>query len=222
MDQSTQLLLVEDDRLIGDGIRQALERDGYTVTWYRDGARARVVSPDSGFDICVLDLGLPTVDGLEILTGWRDRGVAFPVLILTARDTLKDKIAGFDLGGDDFLTKPFELEELLARLRALQRRHSGQRSITFGALRVDPEDRQAYLEGEPVTLSQREFELLRMLIEHPGQIRSRTQLELAVFGEDHDVSSNAIEVHIHNLRRKLGRNRVETVRGIGYRLRRGE
>ncbi len=222
MGDKSRLLLVEDDRLIGEGIRQALESEGYTVSWYRDGPRARVISPDSGFDICILDLGLPGIDGLDILKGWRSRGIAFPVLILTARDTLRDKISGLDLGGDDFLTKPFELEELLARLRALQRRHSSTRTISHGKLRVDPEDRQAYLDGEPLSLSLREFELLRMLIEYPGQIRSRSQLETAIFGEDHDVSSNAIEVHIHNLRRKLGHERVETVRGIGYRLRRME
>lgn len=221
MSDPPRLLLVEDDRLIGDGVRQALEREGYAVSWYRDGGRARVVSPESGFDIAVLDLGLPGTDGLKILEQWRARGVAFPVLILTARDTLGDKISGLDLGGDDFLTKPFELDELLARLRALRRRHGSSRQIVHGELRVDPEDHQAYLAGDPLSLSQREFALLRVLIAHPGQIRTRAQLESAVFGDHHEVSSNAIEVHIHNLRRKLGHDRVQTVRGLGYRLREG-
>ena len=222
MSDTTHLLLVEDDKLIGDGVREALERAGYSVTWYRDGARARVVSPDSDFDIAILDLGLPGTDGLKVLEQWRARGVAFPVLILTARDTLRDKISGLDLGGDDFLTKPFEIDELLARLRALLRRHGGTRQIVHEGLRVDPGEREAYIDGEPLNLSQREFELLRVLIAHPGQTRTRAQLEAAVFGDNHEVSSNAIEVHVHNLRRKLGPNRVQTVRGMGYRLRRGE
>lgn len=213
-----QLLLVEDDQLIGAGLVPALERDGFEVTWCRDGARARTLPGTHRFDVIVLDLGLPHVDGMSLLAQWRRQGVVTPVLVLTARDTTNDKIKGLDEGADDFLTKPFDLGELQARLRALLRRHSEGPIIELGGLRLDCEQMAATLQGDPLDLSRREFILLRTLLSRPGKVYSRDQLEDALYDDGHEVSSNAIEVHVHNLRRKTGPGLIETVRGVGYRF----
>ncbi|MDZ7828934.1 MAG: response regulator transcription factor [Halofilum sp. (in: g-proteobacteria)] len=212
------LLLVEDDKLIGSGLLQAFEREGYTVTWLRDGGRARAIMTEQSFDLVVLDLGLPLVDGMELLAQWRRKGVVTPVLVLTARDTTEDKVQGLDEGADDFLTKPFELGELLARLRALVRRHSEGPILQHGDLRLDCEQMTATHGSEPLKLSRREFLLLRILLGRPGKVYTRAQLEAELYEDDHEVSSNAVEVHVHNLRRKVATDLIETVRGIGYRI----
>lgn len=217
METRLQLLLVEDDQLIGAGLVSALERDGFEIAWCRDGARARTLPCAQRFDVIVLDLGLPQIDGMDLLAQWRRQGVVAPVLILTARDTTGDKIKGLDEGADDFLTKPFDLGELQARLRALLRRHSEGPIIEFGELRLDCEQMTATWQGNPLDLSRREFILLRTLFSRPGKVHSRSQLEEALYDDEHEVSSNAIEVHVHNLRRKTGAGLIETVRGMGYR-----
>ena len=215
------LLLVEDDRLIGSGLVRALEREGYDVTWCHDGPRARTLVAERSFDVIVLDLGLPLVDGIDLLTQWRKKGVVTPVLILTARDTTDDKIQGLDTGADDFLTKPFDVGELLARLRALIRRHSEGPILHCAGLTLDCEQLAAWHEGVPLKLSRREFILLRTLVKRPGKVYSRTQLEAELYDDDREVSSNAVEVHIHNLRRKLPADLIRTVRGVGYRIEAG-
>lgn len=212
------LLLVEDDNLIGSGLVRALEREGHAVTWLRDGGRARAIVAERSFDLIVLDLGLPLVDGIELLNQWRRRGVATPVLVLTARDTTEDKIRGLDEGADDFLTKPFDLGELLARLRALVRRHAEEPVIRHGELHLDSERMTAHRGGEALDLSRREFILLRTLLSRPGRVYSRAQLEAALYDDGREVSSNAVEVHVHNLRRKLEPGLIKTVRGVGYRI----
>ena len=212
------VLLVEDDNLIGSGLVRALEREGYEVTWCHDGGRARAMMPERSFDLVVLDLGLPLVDGIELLGHWRNNGVVTPVLILTARDTTDDKIQGLDVGADDFLTKPFDIGELLARLRALVRRHSDGPILHCRGLKLDCARKAAWYEGTPLQLSRREFILLRTLLERPGQVYSRAQLEAELYDDDREVSSNAVEVHVHNLRKKLRPDLIETVRGLGYRV----
>lgn len=213
-----RILLAEDDQLLGDGIRAGLGLEGDTVDWVNDGVAAEQALETDEFDLLVLDLGLPRKDGLEVLRSLRRRGNLTPVLILTARDKVADRVAGLDAGADDYLTKPFDLDELLARVRALTRRHTGRAAplLQHGELALDPATHQVSLAGAPVDLAPREYALLRLLLEQRGKVLSRARLVEALYGWDGDLESNAIEVHIHHLRRKLGNSLIRTVRGIGY------
>jgi two-component system response regulator QseB len=212
------MLLVEDDELLGDGVRAGLAQAGFAVDWVRDGREAATALALTSYDAVVLDLGIPGWSGLELLGARRAVGDPTPVLILTARDTVADRVAGLDKGADDYLVKPFDLDELLARLRALVRRSAGRAApeLRDGDLVLDPASRQATLDGAPVELSPRELALLEELLRHPGEVRSRAQLEERLYGWGEEIASNAVEVHVHNLRRKLGADRIRTVRGAGY------
>jgi DNA-binding response OmpR family regulator len=213
-----RLLLVEDDPLLGDGLRAGLALDGYCVDWVRDGESAKLALLAETYDACVLDLGLPRRDGLAVLKGLRGRGNPTPVLILTARDTLEDKVAGLDAGADDYLLKPIELPELQARLRALLRRASGAGAplLQHENLTLDPAAKQVTLSGKTVPLSAREYALLFDLLSHKNRIRSRQELETGLYAWGEEVGSNTVEVYIHHLRRKLGTDLIRTVRGLGY------
>lgn len=213
-----RILLVEDDALLGDGLRAGLTLDGYGVDWARDGEAARLAWLAEDYDACVLDLGLPRRDGLAVLREMRARGKRTPVLILTARDTTADKVAGLDAGGDDYLLKPFELEELQARLRALLRRASGAAAplLHHGGLALDPAARRVTLSDAPIALSAREYALLHDFMSHRGHIRSRQELENSLYAWGEEVESNTVEVYIHHLRKKIGADMIRTVRGLGY------
>lgn len=213
-----RILLAEDDPLLGDGLRAGLRQLGFQVDWVRDGAAAERELASGVYTAGVLDLGLPLKDGLDVLQAVRARKIATPVLVLTARDAVPDRIRGLDLGADDYVVKPVDLHELGARLRALVRRSHGQpqESLRCGALVLDPSARQASLNDEAVGLSPREFDLLHALMLNAGRVMSREQLEQHLYSWGHEVESNAIEVHIHHLRRKLQPELIQTVRGIGY------
>ncbi|MDP2431706.1 MAG: response regulator transcription factor [Pseudomonadota bacterium] len=213
-----RILLVEDDALLGDGLRAGLMLDGYGVDWARDGEAARLAWLAEDYDACVLDLGLPRRDGLAVLKEARARGKRTPVLILTARDTTADKVAGLDAGADDYLLKPFELEELQARLRALLRRASGASAplLRQGDLALDPAARRVTLSDSLLNLSAREYALLHDFITHKGHIRSRQELENSLYAWGEEVESNTVEVYIHHLRKKIGADMIRTVRGLGY------
>lgn len=213
-----RLLLVEDDALLGDGIRAGLALDGYSVDWVRDGEAAHLALLTQEYSACVLDLGLPGRDGLSVLKALRARGKRTPVLILTARDTVQDKIKGLDMGADDYLLKPIDLNELQARLRALLRRASGEAAplLTLGELALDPSGRRVTLAGKPITLSAREYALLHDLLSHKGRIRSRQELETSLYAWGEEIESNTVEVYIHHLRKKIGSELITTVRGLGY------
>jgi DNA-binding response OmpR family regulator len=215
-----RILLVEDDELLGDGLAAGLRHCGYNVDWLRDGEQARNALATEDYAALVLDLGLPRLDGMSLLRGLRAAGNAIPVLILTARDSTWDKVGGLDGGADDYLVKPVDLDELAARLRALTRRASGQSSPLLHAREVelDPAARRVRLRGEPVELSAREFAILEQLMRNAGRMISRAQLESALYGWGEGIESNAVEVHIHHLRRKLGADLIRTVRGVGYLL----
>ena len=215
-----RILLVEDDNLLGDGIRAGLKLADYAVDWVQDGEAARLALLDHSYDACVLDLGLPRRDGLSVLKELRAGGNALPVLILTARDTSADKVAGLDAGADDYLTKPFDLPELQARLRALIRRASGAKLPTFshGGVTLEPASKRVSRDGQVVALSGREYALLHDLLSHHGHIRTRAQLEESLYAWGEETESNTVEVYIHHLRRKLGANFIRTVRGLGYQL----
>ena len=215
-----RILLVEDDPMIGDSLRQGLRGEGFTVDWVQDGRSAELALETTGYALVLLDLGLPKKDGLAVLHGWRRRDLTMPVLILTARDAVPDRVKGLDSGADDYLVKPFDLSELLARIRALLRRQAGRARelVEIGGVRLDPAAHTVEYQGEPVALSAREFALLHALLEQPGVVLSREQLEEQLYGWGEEVESNAIEVHIHNLRRKLSPGVIRTVRGVGYRL----
>lgn len=214
-----RLLLVEDDAMIGESLREALRRQGFAVDWVRDGDAAdAVLASAERFDAVLLDLGLPRRGGLDVLRSLRARGDATPVIVLTARDALPDKVAGLDAGADDYLVKPFELDELLARLRAVSRRTGGRTdtALQVADLRLDPATREVTRGGRPVLLSAREFALLQALLERPGAIVSRAQLEDRLYGWGEELESNAISVYMHQLRKKLGADLLHTVRGLGY------
>jgi DNA-binding response OmpR family regulator len=213
-------LIIEDDDLVGRGLRDGLQLHDFVVDWLRDAGAARLAVRNFSCDAIILDLGLPDGDGLALLREWRDAGLATPVLILTARDALSDRVAGLDAGADDYVLKPFELDELAARLRALQRRASGHSApkIRHGALLFRPDTLELWFNGEPVNLSRRELALLEKLLNANGRILSEDQLKDGLYGMGAQVESNALNVHIHHLRRKLGPSIVETVRGVGYRL----
>jgi two-component system response regulator QseB len=218
-----RLLLVEDDPMIGEAIRAGLRRDGFAVDWVREARAAEAVLSSEPFELVLLDLGLPGRDGLALLKAQRERGLALPVLIITARDAVSDRVQGLDAGADDYLIKPFDLDELAARIRALLRRRSGRTASGLEHLGVtlDPAAHEVRREGAEVALSPREFALLQLLMERPGTILSRPQLEERLYGWGEEVESNAVEVHVHGLRKKLGADFILTVRGVGYRLRPG-
>jgi two-component system, OmpR family, response regulator len=213
-----RLLLAEDDPMIGASVQRGLRQEGYSVDWLRDGREVEPALADHPYDLLLLDLGLPGRGGLEVLTGLRAAGQALPVLILTARDTVADRIRGLDSGADDYLVKPFDLDELAARVRALLRRQAGRADpvLRLGPLAFDPVARSVSLEGQPVALSARELALLEALLEQPGRPLSRAQLEARIYGWGEEVESNAVEVHIHSLRRKLGAETIKNLRGVGY------
>lgn len=215
-----RVLLVEDDALLGDGIQAGLKLADYAVDWVRDGEAARLALQHHEYNACVLDLGLPKKDGLAVLKDLRGRGNATPVLVLTARDTHADKIAGLDAGADDYLTKPFDLGELQARLRALIRRASGAASpvLEHGEVRLEPAAKRVTRDGETIALSAREYALLHDLMTHRNQLRTRAQLEDSLYAWGAEVESNTVEVYIHHLRKKLGSDFIRTVRGFGYQL----
>ena len=215
-----RILLVEDDALLGDGVRAGLMLDDYAVDWVRDGASAQSALADHDYDACVLDLGLPKKDGLAVLRELRGRSNPLPVIVLTARDTQADKIAGLDAGADDYLTKPFDLGELQARLRALIRRSAGAATPTLrhGDVVLDPAAKIVTCAGAPVRLSSREYALLHDLLAHRKQIRTRAQLEDSLYAWGEEKESNTVEVYIHHLRKKFGSDFIRTVRGLGYQL----
>jgi two-component system response regulator QseB len=213
-----RLLLAEDDRMIGESVRRGLKQDGFTVDWVPDGRAAELALADNVHDLVVLDLGLPRKEGLDVLRSMRRRGDARPVLIVTARDAVSDRVAGLDAGADDYVVKPFELTELAARIRALLRRSAGRAEpvVAYGDIELFPVTREVRVRGEPVALSPREFAVLEALLARPGAILSRAQLEEKLYGWNEEVESNAVEVHIHALRRKLGADAIRNVRGVGW------
>ena len=213
-----RILLAEDDTLLGDGLRAGLRQLGFQVDWVRDGAAAERELASGVYTAAVLDLGLPVKDGLDVLQAVRARKITTPVLVLTARDAVPDRIRGLDLGADDYVVKPVDLHELGARLRSLVRRSYGQTQdvLRCGGVLLDPSARQVSLHGAAVTLATREFDLLHALMLNAGRVMSREQLEQQLYSWGHEVESNAIEVHIHHLRRKLQSDLIQTVRGIGY------
>jgi two-component system response regulator QseB len=212
------IMLVEDDAQLGEAIRHALEQQSYAVTWLRDGREAALALADHAVDLVLLDLGLPGRDGLDVLAGARRAGVKTPVLVMTARDAPEARIQGLDLGADDYLTKPFHLGELAARIRSLTRRAQGlaDNVVEAGGLRLNLATAEVQFRGERVELTRREFALLRVLMERAGRIVRRESLENSVYGLDTVVESNALEVQVHWLRRKLSPEVIRTVRGVGY------
>ncbi|MCX7164074.1 MAG: response regulator transcription factor [Betaproteobacteria bacterium] len=215
-----KLLLVEDDPLLGDGLRAALGKAGFAVTWVRDGKAALDVLGATEFAAMVLDIGLPVMNGLEVLRELRSTNNALPVLMLTARDTTRDKVISLDRGADDHLVKTADMEELIARVRALIRRsgRSTGGSLSVGELTLDLVAHTVSRNGKAVAASARELALLRALMEGVGRVLTRSQLETSLYGWGRNVESNAVEVHIHNLRLKLGADSIKTVRGVGYTL----
>jgi two-component system response regulator QseB len=213
-----RLLLVEDDPMIGASVQRGLKQDGYTVDWVRDGDAAELALSSEVHELILLDLGLPRKSGLELLAGWRRKGASLPVLVITARDSVADRVKGLDVGADDYLVKPFDLDELSARVRALMRRKSGRATpvIEVGALALDPATHVVTQGGKPVTLSRREFSLLHALMKQPDAPLSRAQIEESLYGWNEEIESNAVEVYIHSLRRKLGAEWIRNVRGVGY------
>lgn len=213
-----RILLVEDDFLLGDGIQKSLAHLGFTVDWMRDGRQGENALSSEEYAAVVLDLGLPQQDGLSLLQAVRNKGLRTPVLILTARDSKTDKLKGFNLGADDYVVKPIDMEELAARLRALIRRSAGHASpkIKVGAVEIDPDARQAWSSGKLVELSSKEFAVLELLVQNAGRVLTRAQLEQSIYGWGDSADSNTIEVFIHHLRKKLGSDFIQTLRGIGY------
>jgi two-component system response regulator QseB len=215
-----RVLLAEDDAMIGAAVRDRLRAQGFAVDWVRDGRAADAALAGDVYDLLLLDLGLPGREGLDVLKGLRGRGSTLPVVILTARDAVDDRVAGLDAGADDYVVKPFDLKELEARLRAVLRRRAGSASsvIEHGRLSLDLASHELRRDGVPVPVSPREFALLHALLERPGRILSRAQLEERLYGWGEEVGSNVVEVHIHSLRRKLGADLIRNVRGVGYRI----
>lgn len=214
------VLLIEDDTLVGGGIRTALEVSGFTVDWATSAADARLALGAVTSDLVVLDLGLPDADGLTLLREWRDAGVNVPVLVLTARDAVADRVVGLQAGADDYLLKPFDLDELTARLQALLRRAAGHAGpvVRHGPIALDPVSHTVWRDGREIELTRREYALLYKLLHARRSILSVEQIKDSIYGLDTEVESNAVSVHIYHLRRKLGHDLIRTVRGIGYRL----
>ena len=219
-----RILLAEDDMMLGDGLRAGLRQLGFQVDWVRDGVAAERELMTGDYTAAVLDLGLPLKDGLDVLQSLRARKNTTPLLVLTARDAVPDRIRGLDLGADDYVVKPVDLHELGARLRSLVRRSHGQiqGALQSGGVLLDPAARQVSLNGESVALSTREFDLLHALMLSAGRVMSREQLEQQLYSWGYEVDSNAIEVHIHHLRRKLNADVIQTVRGVGYTMPRAD
>lgn len=215
-----RILVVEDDPDLSRQLKQALGDAGYAVDHAPDGEEGLYLGENEPYDAVVLDLGLPQIDGVSVLEQWRRAGVATPVLILTARGAWSEKVAGFDAGADDYLTKPFHTEELLARLRALVRRAAGHSSpaLSCGGLRLDPRAARASVNGEPLRLTSLEYRMLHYLMMHQGRVIGRSELVEHLYDQDFDRDSNTIEVFVGRLRKKIGQDRIETVRGLGYRL----
>ena len=213
-----RILLVEDDEALGEGIRVALMPEGYTVDWARDGASALHALTHEDFGLAILDLGLPRMDGLEVLRRLRAAANPIPVLVLTARDATADRIAGLDAGADDYLVKPFDVDELKARIRALLRRslNRAQPVLHYRDVSLDPVAQQVSYRGQPVVLQRKEFLLLHELLAQPGRVLTRDRLQQVLYGWDEEAESNALEVHIHHLRKKLFPELIRTVRGVGY------
>lgn len=213
-----RILVVEDDALLGDAIQAGLKQSGYAVDWMKDGVSAEQALATEPYAAVVLDLGLPRLSGLEVLRRLRGRNAPLPVLILTAMDTVDDRIKGLDAGADDYLVKPFDMGELAARLRALIRRASGKTEplLQVGAIRLDPAAHRVLCQDKPVELSAKEFALLHALMLNAGKVLSRAQLEEQLYAWGDEIESNAVEVHIHHLRRKLYPELIETIRGVGY------
>lgn len=215
-----RILVIEDDAILRDGIRTGLALDGFTVDAVGTAENARAAAAASNYDAVVLDIGLPDGDGIELLKDWRGERRIMPVLLLTARNSIEDRIIGLDSGADDYLGKPFDLDELAARVRAIARRAKGNAtpSLQVGPFNLDSASRELRRDGRTIPLSRREFALIETLFEQPGRVFSRSQLEDRLYGWGEEVGSNAIEVHIHKLRAKLGREVIETVRGQGYKM----
>lgn len=213
-----RLLLIEDDVALGEGIHQALIREGYTVDWVKDGASALHALLSEVFDLAILDLGLPKMDGLTVLRRLRESGSALPILILTARDATEDRIAGLDAGADDYLIKPFDLSELKARLRALLRRSAGRARVMIehAGIRLDPTTQQVTYNNDPVALTPKEYQLLYELLSPPGRVMTRERLIQLLYGWNEEAESNTLEVHIHHLRKKFSSDLIRTIRGVGY------
>lgn len=215
-----RILLVEDDVMIGKGICAVLKMAHFTVNWVQDGIEAEHALELENYSLLLLDLGLPRKNGLEILKSLRGRGNTIPVLILTARDAVGERIQGLNSGADDYLVKPFDLDELIARMRALLRRNFGQESnvITYGEITIDTIKHDVRLSGDLINLSAKEFTIFCALMENPGAVLSRDKLEEKLYGWDDEISSNTIQVYIHNLRKKIGGDIIQNVRGVGYRI----
>jgi two-component system, OmpR family, response regulator len=213
-----RVLLVEDDAMIGEAVLDVLRAEHYAVDWVCDGAMADTALHSETYDLVLLDLGLPKRDGLEVLRSLRARHSTVPVLVATARDAVGDRVAGLDAGADDYVVKPYDTDELLARVRALIRRSAGRGEPVFShkGVTLNPATREAAVDGEPVTLSAREWAVLEPMLARPGVVFSRAQLEEKLYGWKDDISSNAVEVYVHGLRKKLGSELIQTVRGLGY------
>ena len=213
-----RLLLVEDDKMIGEAVLDQLRDQGYALDWVKDGEMAETALHTEQYDLVLLDLGLPRKDGLAVLAGMRARKDRTPVLIVTARDAVADRIAGLDAGADDYIVKPYDIDELQARVRAMLRRAAGRAEPIYEhmGVAVNPATREVSVEGQPVAVSAREWAILEVLLSRPGQLFSRTQLEQKLYGWKDEISSNAVEVYIHGLRKKLGAQLIRNVRGVGY------
>ena len=213
-----RFLLVEDDPMIGDTLRAALRMEGHAVDWVRDAAAAQSTLASERFDLVLLDLGLPQGNGLDVLRAARGRGDATPVIVLTARDGPGDRVAGLDAGADDYLVKPFELDELGARIRAVLRRQAGRAApvLSHAGVTLDPATRQVTRDGQPVLLSAREYAVLELLMQRPGAVLSRAQIEDRLYGWGEEIESNAVSVYVHQLRKKLGADYIRSMRGVGY------
>jgi len=218
-----RLLLVEDDTMIGEVVLDQLRAEHYAVDWVRDGEMALTALQSQTYDLVLLDLGLPRVDGLEVLRSLRGRKLRVPVLIATARDSVQQRVQGLDAGADDYILKPYDLDELLARIRALLRRAAGRAELVYEhkGVSICPATREVSVNGAPVVLSAREWAVLEPLLARPGMVLSRPQLEEKLYGWDDDISSNAVEVYIHGVRKKLGAELIQNVRGVGYMVPKG-
>lgn len=219
-----RILLVEDDKMIGKGLEKGLKLGGYAVDWVEDGQSAELAFKDQPYDLVILDLGLPKKSGMSILQDIRKSNNNTPVLILTARDSVQDRVSGLDGGADDYMLKPFALEELEARIRSILRRKSGQANpvLTCGDISLNPATHEVWYRGEKTALSSREFSLLHTMMKSPTAVFSRAQLEESLYGWNEEVGSNAVEVHIHQIRKKMGGDVIKNIRNVGYTLQSGE